>query len=66
MSDTPIWIKSSYSGSEGGGECVEVATHPDGGLAVRDSKNKTGPMLRFTDDEWHAFTAGVKAGEFDE
>jgi hypothetical protein len=32
---------------------------------VRDSKNPTGPLLRFTADEWQAFLDGVQAGEFD-
>ena len=56
------WIKSSYSGS-GGSECVEVAILPDGGMAVRDSKDPSGPMLRFTSGEWCAFVGGVKAGQ---
>jgi hypothetical protein len=42
-----------------------VAVLPDGGWAVRDSKNPGGPKLAFAADEWRAFTAGVKAGEFD-
>lgn len=58
------WRKASYSGS-GGGNCVEVAALPDGGMAVRDSKDADGPMLIFAADEWAAFTAGVRAGEFD-
>ncbi|WP_308250337.1 DUF397 domain-containing protein [Sphaerisporangium fuscum] len=35
------------------------------GAAVRDAKNPDGPVLRFTDDEWHAFALGVRAGEFE-
>jgi len=58
MSDTHKWRKSSYSGQ--GNTCVEVATLPDGGRAVRDSKDKTGPILRFTSTEWHAFIKAVK------
>jgi len=59
------WRTSSFS-SDQGGECVEVADLPaDGGRAVRDSKNPTGPALTFTATEWAAFTAGVRAGEFD-
>jgi hypothetical protein len=59
-----MWRKSSYSGGNGG-NCVEVAALRDGGLAVRDSKDPEGARLAFTAEEWAAFTAGVKAGEFD-
>ena len=62
MGENLIWIKSSYSGSQGS-ECVEVATRPDGGRAVRDSKDPDGPVLRFTADEWRMFIRRVKAGE---
>jgi hypothetical protein len=34
-------------------------------VAVRDSKDPTGPMLLFTPLEWRAFLAGVRDGEFD-
>ncbi|MBB5934205.1 DUF397 domain-containing protein [Streptomyces zagrosensis] len=47
------WTKSSYSGAEGG-ECVEVAACP-GTVHVRDSKDKTGPALTFTAEEWTHF-----------
>lgn len=46
------------------GSCVEVASTGDG-VAIRDSKDQAGPILRFTQDEWVAFLAGAKAGEFD-
>jgi hypothetical protein len=58
------WRKSSYSGSNGGA-CVEVAVLPEGGRAIRDSKNPDGARLSYTADEWRAFVAGVKDGEFD-
>ncbi|MFJ1552625.1 DUF397 domain-containing protein [Streptomyces mirabilis] len=38
------WRKSSYS-SDQGGECIEVAETLDTTIAVRDSKNPTGPIL---------------------
>jgi hypothetical protein len=57
------WEKASYSNA--GGNCVEVGKLPDGGRAVRDSKDPDGPVLRFTPAEWAAFTAGVRDGEFD-
>lgn len=62
MGDLGQWRKSSYSGAENA--CLEVADLP-GGRAVRDSKDPTGPALVFTATEWVAFTAGVRAGEFD-
>lgn len=55
------WVKSSYS-SGTGGNCVEVAERPDGGRAVRDSKDPDGPRLTFGSAAWEAFTASVKAG----
>ncbi|WP_326825534.1 DUF397 domain-containing protein [Streptosporangium sp. NBC_01756] len=57
------WRKSTLSGTNND-NCVEVASLPGGGRAVRDSKNPDGPMLRFTPDEWQAFIGGVKDGEF--
>jgi hypothetical protein len=37
----------------------------DDAIQVRDSKNRTGPVLTFTRDEWRAFIGGTKDGEFD-
>ncbi|WP_083471656.1 DUF397 domain-containing protein [Kibdelosporangium phytohabitans] len=42
------WRKSSRSGGNGG-QCVEVAL-VDGAIAVRDSKDPTGPALIFRGD----------------
>jgi hypothetical protein len=56
-----VWRKSSLSGGEG--QCVEVA-FLDEAVAVRDSKDKTGPVLVFTPGEWSAFVGGVERGEF--
>lgn len=58
------WKKASHSRSNG--ECVEVATLSDGSVAVRDSKDPDGAVLRFTRGEMLAFVRGVRAGEFDE
>jgi hypothetical protein len=57
-----VWRKSSSSLS---GDCVEVASLPDG-VAVRDSKNPDGAMLKFTHSEWRAFLLGAHKGEFDD
>lgn len=59
-----VWRKSSFSNGNGG-NCVEVADLDRGHRAVRDSKDPHGPALRFTPEEWAAFTAGVRDGEFD-
>jgi hypothetical protein len=59
----PYWFKSSLSYSNG--NCVEVASLPEGEIGVRDSKDSEGPILRFTSGEWHAFLGGVRNGEFD-
>jgi Domain of unknown function (DUF397) len=63
MDDNLMWFKSTFS--SGNGQCVECAHLPDGGMAVRDTKNRSGTVLRFTADEWKAFLAGVRSGEFD-
>jgi hypothetical protein len=55
------WTKSSHSQS---GSCVEVA-FVDGAIAVRDSKDRSGPVLIYTPAEWEAFIGGVKDGEFE-
>jgi hypothetical protein len=34
-------------------------------VGVRDSKDKDGPVLTFTPEEWHAFAAGIRDGQFD-
>ena len=66
------WRKSSYSFSNGncievedwrkprrsygGGNCVEVAS----GVAVRDTQDREGPVLKFSAARWRAFTAALK------
>ncbi|WP_078910025.1 DUF397 domain-containing protein [Streptomyces sp. NRRL S-87] len=51
------WRKSSYSGDTGG-ECVEVARHPSL-VAVRDSKNPTGPTFTVSPAAFAAFVRGL-------
>lgn len=57
-----VWRKASTS--QVNGNCVEVALVPGGGVAVRDSKDPDGPVLRFSASEWAAFVEGVANGEF--
>jgi Domain of unknown function (DUF397) len=59
--DSLPWFKSSYSASNGA--CVEVAFVP-GVVAVRDSKDPRGPVLRFGTDAWSEFVESVRRGEF--
>lgn len=56
-----IFRKSSFSQAE----CVEVASLPDGTVFVRDSKDTNKDAHVFDKNEWAAFIAGAKAGEFD-
>jgi Domain of unknown function (DUF397) len=62
--DGAQWRTSTHSGSNGGG-CVEVADNLPGIIAVRDTKDRTGPVLTFAPAQWEAFTADVRDGEFD-
>ncbi|MEK8144857.1 Scr1 family TA system antitoxin-like transcriptional regulator [Streptomyces sp. M10(2022)] len=58
-----VLAKSSFTANNG--ECFELAPLPDGGVAVRDSKNPSGPHLCFTAGEWRAFKSGMGAGDFE-
>lgn len=62
--DDAWWRTSSFTGSNEG-SCVEVAFLPGGGVAVRDTKDRSRAPHRYTAAEWEAFVAGVRAGEFD-
>lgn len=62
--DGAVWKKASRSNGNGGNNCVEVAML-DTGVAVRDSKDRSGPALMFTMAEWTAFVDSAKDGEFD-
>ncbi|WP_328951482.1 DUF397 domain-containing protein [Streptomyces sp. NBC_00184] len=55
------WIKSTYSGDEGG-ECVEVAAALSAVL-VRDSKERGGPQLAFARDAWTGFLFDLGQGK---
>jgi len=57
-----LWFKSSFSA---GGNCVEVAHLPGGGVAVRNSREPDGAVVQYTGDEWEAFLNGARAGQFD-
>lgn len=56
-------MKSSCSALNG--NCVEVADLHGGHMAIRNSKNKTGPVLPFTQGEWDVFLCRIQNDEFD-
>jgi hypothetical protein len=59
-----VWQKSSRSNGNGGNNCVEVA-HLETAVAVRDSKDPSGPALIFNSASWTEFLNSAKNGEFD-
>lgn len=63
---TPIWRKSSHSGSGQGGQsdCVETA-RLIGGVGIRDSKNPNAGALSVSAAQFAALLAKVKCGELD-
>jgi hypothetical protein len=58
MTGNAIWRTSSYSGGSGG-DCVEVRDDT-GRVLVRDTKDRTGPVLAFTPRAWQRFADRVK------
>lgn len=56
------WRKSSAS--TGNGNCVEVALM-NSVVAVRDTKDRSGPALVLPTSGWRSFINGAKSGEFD-
>jgi hypothetical protein len=57
------WVKANVSSPTG--DCVEVARLANGDVAVRNSRDTTGPALVYTRSEFRAFVAGARAGDFD-
>ncbi|MEU3455982.1 DUF397 domain-containing protein [Micromonospora sp. NPDC006766] len=57
-SDRLVWRKSSRSDNNGGA-CVEV-TVLDESILIRDSKDRSGPTLRFDGRAWSIFLAEMK------
>ncbi|WP_213452597.1 DUF397 domain-containing protein [Rhizomonospora bruguierae] len=64
LADVP-WRISTRSQST---NCVEVGplgAGLDASVAMRDSKNRQGPVLVFSRVQWQRFVAATKDGEFD-
>jgi Domain of unknown function (DUF397) len=51
------WRKSRYSDTNG--NCVETASG-SGAVLVRDTTDREGGTLVFTDDAWTTFTASLR------
>ena len=56
------WRTSTRSGTNGA--CVEVRL-VSSSVQVRDTKDRTGPVLSFPASAWQSFITGVHNGEFD-
>lgn len=60
------WVTSSFSNGTGGNNCVAAMFDPlSDRVIVRHSKQLGGLCLVYTREEWDAFLAGVRSGEFD-
>jgi hypothetical protein len=53
----PRWFTSSYSANNGA--CVECA-EIDGGMTIRDTKDRQGPVLHADRDTWTGVVAAIK------
>ncbi|MGW0712342.1 DUF397 domain-containing protein [Streptomyces sp. NPDC002643] len=62
LAEAQAWFKASYS-EDNGGNCLEVADLiPTRNLvAIRDSKNPTGPALALSPKAFTEFVASIKA-----
>jgi hypothetical protein len=60
------WVKSTYSGGNGG-QCVEWAPTQVayGVVPVRDSKTPRGARLHTSPDSWARFVTAIKSGDLD-
>jgi hypothetical protein len=57
------WQRPSGCGDT---NCVEVAPHPDydGSVLIRSSR-RSGDQIIVDADEWRAFVAAIKSGQYD-
>lgn len=55
------WVRSTLCQAA---DCVEVSVG-DSEVALRSSKERHGPLLRFDRLAWREFLAGAQNGEFD-
>ncbi|MGH3545840.1 MAG: DUF397 domain-containing protein [Mycobacteriales bacterium] len=52
------WRKSSSC--IGGSQCIEVANVAEGLIGVRDSKDRQGPVLTFSAQQWQGFVVALQ------
>jgi hypothetical protein len=57
-----LWHKSTYSGNNNG--CVERGKLATGQQAVRDTKDRQGPVLVFEAGCWSSFVSAVRDRRF--
>jgi hypothetical protein len=60
MASELSWRKSSYSGSQGG-NCLEVTDSQADRILVRDTKDRSGPILPFSAEAWRRFAMQLKS-----
>ncbi len=58
------WRKSTRS-DNGGDSCVEVADNLTDVVLVRDSKDRTGPVLAFSPTAWTTFVTRMREQTFE-
>ena len=54
-----VWRTSGFSNN--GGACVEVADNLSGIVAIRDSKDSSGPILLLTPIQWRELITKLRA-----
>ena len=62
MNDNPSFKRSSFCANNC---CVEVARVPKVGKVIVRNSQAVGEQIEFSVEEWRAFLAGIKSGEFD-
>ncbi|MFD9950563.1 DUF397 domain-containing protein [Nonomuraea sp. NPDC059023] len=64
--DTQGWRKSTLCNGNSACVLIKEPCEENGWTwQLRDGKDDNGDILSFTQQEWDAFTAGVRSGEFD-